>query len=347
MPSMDEGAHNCPLCFAEMHLRYAGHPGYALGLAYDIYECGGCGSSFAPDAPPQDWLYTKIYEQAAQITGYERYERFARAVEASRDPLRTLAACEDVYFAVDAILRELRLQAQARVLEIGCGLGYLVYSLARSGYSAEGWDVSSTAVAAATRRFGPLFSVRDANQLEDRLAPAFDVVIFTQFIEHVQDPVDFVRAAKTLLAPDGVMIVTTDNKSFFDPAPVWNTDLPPVHQSWLTERGIEAIAKRNGLKASFFDFTDYNAERPWEKYGPLPLDRPTYKPLLDEAGAPIGTVPKPERWSPFPLTRSLYPAISNAVRRLTRPLRAHHPLLGEPRGRRVALAALLSTLRQE
>jgi SAM-dependent methyltransferase len=286
-------------------------------------------------------LYAKIYEQPDRVAGYHRYERFAAAVEKSRAPLATLAASEDVYFAVNAILQELRIQPGARVLEIGCGLGYLVYALVQAGYQAEGWDISPIAVAAATRRFGGHFAVRDAHLIDATTASRFDMIVFTSFIEHVSNPIAFVAAAKGLLAPGGAIVLTTDNKSFFNPAPVWHTDLPPVHLWWFTEPGVTAIAQRNGLEASFFDFSEYNAERPWERIGPFPLDAPTVEPRLDAVGAPFAAVPEPERWALFPLTRSLAPALANAVRRTTRPLRRQQPLLGPPRGRRLTLAAHL------
>jgi SAM-dependent methyltransferase len=322
-------------------MRYSGLPGFALGLAYDIGECTGCGTSFAVDAAPEDWLYTKIYEQPERVAGYHRYHQFASAVERARSPLKTLAASEDVYFAVAAILRELRLRPNARVLEIGCGLGYLVYALVRAGYAAEGWDVSPPAIEAATQRFGPYYAVHDANAIDAAAAGRFDVVLFTSFIEHVRDPVAFVAAANALRASGGSIILTTDNKSFFDSAPIWHTDLPPVHLWWFTERGIEVIGERNGLKASFFDFSEYNAERPWQRFGPFPLDRPTVTPRLTASGEPLAEVPEPERWALFPLSRSLVPAITNSVRRATRTFRAERSLLGAPRGRRLTVAAVL------
>jgi SAM-dependent methyltransferase len=331
----------CPLCAADAKVRYTGLPGFAIGLSYDIGECSGCGSSFAIDAAPEDWLYTKIYEHPERVAGYHRYEQFAAAVEASRTPLKTLAASEDVYYAVAEILRELRIPPGARILEIGSGLGYLVYALAEAGYRAEGWDVSPTAVAAATQRFGPHFTVQDANVIAPSTAGQFDVVIFTSFIEHVRDPVDFVRAAKALLAPGGSIVLTTDNKSYFDPAPVWHTDLPPVHLWWFTENGVTTIAQRNGLDPSFFDFSEYNAERPWERFGPFPLDAPTVEPRLDAAGEPLAAIPQAEAWALFPLSRSVVPMVANAVRRTLRPLRGKRPLLGAPHGRRLMLAAHL------
>lgn len=330
----------CPLCESPTHVRFVQHPGFVVGLAYDIRECEGCGSSFAVDAVPPAGLYATIYEKADRIVGYSRYPQYAKAIEKARDPLEWLAAQEDVYFAIVEMLRAV--PKSARILEIGSGLGYLTYALARAGYAAEGWDLSEPAVTAATNRFGPRYKLRDANDIDDTVAGAFDVVIFTSFIEHVDDPIAFLRSVKPLLAPGGAVMLTTDNKTFWNPAPVWQTDLPPVHLYWFTEDGLRTAAERAGFSALFFDYAEYNAERPWERPTPLPLDVPTVGARLDAAGEPLALVMEPEPWRLFPLSRSVIPVVANAVRRATKRFRPQVPIVSaNPVGRRNTQAVLL------
>jgi SAM-dependent methyltransferase len=332
----------CRVCDAPATILHRAHPGYAHGSSYDIYECTGCGSSFAEPLRSDAKLYDRIYRAIDRIPGYERYERYAKRVRRARSPLRTLATHEDVYYAIAEILRALHLPKTARLLEVGSGLGYLTYSLARAGYRIEGWDVSEDAVQAARERFGPYFAVRDVNALQASSdSSRYDVVILTELIEHLEDPVAFVRASAALLAPGGALLMTTPNKNYYPDGVVWHTDLPPIHLWWFTERAMREMGERCRLDVRYYDFTEYNRERPWESAPVLPAGVPTYAPVFDEAGNVVANVTPPERRRLFPLNRSLIIPAVTALRRARRLLkREKSPLYADPRGRRPTMAVL-------
>ena len=65
-----------------------------------------------------------------------------------------------------------------------------------------------------------------------------------------------------LLNPGGRLIVTTPNRSFFDPSAFWQTDLPPVHLWWFSENSLLSIGRSLNRSVSFIDFTAYNRKHP-------------------------------------------------------------------------------------
>jgi SAM-dependent methyltransferase len=103
-----------------------------------------------------------------------------------------------------------------RVLEIGCGPGYLSLELARSGHSVTGIDLSPKCIEVA-RRFaeedpwkherGPLNYIADDFLGGESLSSeSFDAVVFLGALHHFpdQDPVG--QRVTELLAPNGIVV---------------------------------------------------------------------------------------------------------------------------------------------
>ena len=275
----------CPLCGGNAVLRSNAHPGYIANTEFSIHGCAECGVAFAEPRVEDHRVYEAIYANPGRIPGYMRYQRYARLVAAADDPLEALSTAEDVYWAVAQALKQGdKTDETPEVLEVGSGLGYLTYALARRGYRATGIDISRAAVDSATARFGDLFIHADVAEFAKRNARRFDAVIACELLEHVIDPVAFVRTALSLVKPSGQLIVTTPNRTMFSPDVLWETDLPPVHFWWYTEESIRAIAATVGAHTEFVDFSEYQAIAPLYLPSTWPSGVPTRQPILDAAG---------------------------------------------------------------
>ncbi len=104
-----------------------------------------------------------------------------------------------------------------RVLEIGCGTGDFSLHLARAGARVTGVDLSSRAVRLAQgkacrhdRRVS--FGVADATMLPFA-DNSFDLVFSCECLEHVPEPRRLIAEAFRVLAPGGLLILTTENYS--------------------------------------------------------------------------------------------------------------------------------------
>jgi SAM-dependent methyltransferase len=136
-------------------------------------------------------------------------------------------------------------------------LGYLTNALRRCGYRCDGVDISQTAVDRATKRFGPWYRRLDVTSPADA-AERYDIAMLLETIEHVVDPVAFVRGVRGLLAPGGSVVLTTPNRDAHPSGARWRTDLPPVHLFWFGERSVERLAQEVGMNVEFVDFTEFN-----------------------------------------------------------------------------------------
>jgi ubiquinone/menaquinone biosynthesis C-methylase UbiE len=101
-----------------------------------------------------------------------------------------------------------------RVLEVGCGTGYLLLNLWQCGYAAEpqGCDISPGMLEACgenARRLGCEISLRagDAERLpyDDR---EFDLVVGHAFLHHLPQPAEAIREMFRVLRPGGAVFIT-------------------------------------------------------------------------------------------------------------------------------------------
>lgn len=106
------------------------------------------------------------------------------------------------HYTLDFVLSALSTGA-SRILEVGCGAGALAAALQASGHDVIAIDVDSDAVAAAKA------AGVDARQARwpDFADGAFDAVLFTRSLHHVDDLKESVAAAFAILSPAGQVIV--------------------------------------------------------------------------------------------------------------------------------------------
>jgi 2-polyprenyl-6-hydroxyphenyl methylase/3-demethylubiquinone-9 3-methyltransferase len=102
-----------------------------------------------------------------------------------------------------------------RALDVGCGAGLLSEPLARLGASVTGLDAAIENVAVARHHAeGQGLSI-DYRQggIEALAGERFDLVVSMEVIEHVTDPAGFVAGLAGALAPGGVLILSTPNRT--------------------------------------------------------------------------------------------------------------------------------------
>jgi 2-polyprenyl-3-methyl-5-hydroxy-6-metoxy-1,4-benzoquinol methylase len=270
----------CAICGASANLLFKKHLAYMAPSTFDIYDCANCETRFAMPMVVDANVYDLIYAHSDEIPGYERYERYRRALKNAPDPLGYLAAQEDVYWSIKEALQYCGAPQveKVRILEIGSGLGYLTYALKKTGYDCFGIDVSLRAVEAARRDFGDLFFHMDIMEMPIDDRGTFDFVIATELIEHIVDPKKVLGKAKKLLRPGGRLILTTPNKDLYSDCFVWHTDLPPVHLWWFSKNSMRTLAWSLGMTVRFVDFSEFYGWRLQRSLGQTKVQ------TLDESG---------------------------------------------------------------
>lgn len=127
--------------------------------------------------------------------------------------LQFIRAAIDAHWPGDS--RSVRPLAGKRALDVGCGAGLLCEPLARLGASVTGVDAAAENVAAAAAHAaggGLAIDYRHGDIAELALGQ-FDLVCSMEVIEHVADKAAFIAALGKCLAPGGLMILSTPNRT--------------------------------------------------------------------------------------------------------------------------------------
>lgn len=135
----------------------------------------------------------------------------------------------------------------ARVLECGCGTGWVARFLARKGYQVVGQDCAQDAIDLA--RANPMFlapgdlSFECSDYEHMHYDNEFDAVVFYASLHHAQQEDKALRCAYAALKPNGVLIAVEPGlghekrvRWFADKYDVLDRDMPPVHVTRLGKK---------------------------------------------------------------------------------------------------------------
>jgi ubiquinone biosynthesis O-methyltransferase len=110
------------------------------------------------------------------------------------------------------------LESSKNVLDIGCGSGTLTFYIANKGKNVLGIDISSKAIKAC-RQSAAMLNLENKTRFEVMSFPnqipkgKFDLVIFMEVIEHLDNDDLSLNKIYSLLKKDGILIISTPSKN--------------------------------------------------------------------------------------------------------------------------------------
>ncbi|WP_423141941.1 bifunctional 2-polyprenyl-6-hydroxyphenol methylase/3-demethylubiquinol 3-O-methyltransferase UbiG [Parablastomonas sp. CN1-191] len=131
------------------------------------------------------------------------------------NPVRLGALRQAIDAHWSAAAQTTRPLAGKRALDVGCGAGLACEPLARLGAAVTGVDAATENIAAGREHAAAmgLHVSYFAGELADLPAGTFDLVTAFEVIEHVADKPAFVAELSARLAPGGLLVLSTPNRT--------------------------------------------------------------------------------------------------------------------------------------
>jgi SAM-dependent methyltransferase len=189
-----------------------------------LWECADCGFRFFdPGYAGRSAFYEELDGTAYYVTSRPEFQ-----------------------FAIDRLLRHSKVRT---VLDVGSGSGAFLDLASKNHFRSIGVELNKTAAEKAEARGHRVYQRNLQDLSEHELKDGVDAVTMFHVLEHVPDPVSFVRDAAKLLRSDGRLIITVPNGAgLFRVCPYDPMNLPPHHISYWRPTDLERVAKAAGLE---------------------------------------------------------------------------------------------------
>jgi 2-polyprenyl-3-methyl-5-hydroxy-6-metoxy-1,4-benzoquinol methylase len=146
---------------------------------------------------------------------------------------------------------------KGRLLDVGCGAGEFLSLAKESGWVVEGTELSPYSAALVSDRLK--MQIFSGNLMNAGLEHAsFDVITFWHVLEHVPDPVIYLREAHRLIKPSGLLVVAVPNLDDMvmriayrivkgRPLRLYSKDDREVHLYYFQAETLQLIFRKTGF----------------------------------------------------------------------------------------------------
>jgi len=166
------------------------------------------------------------------------------------------------------------LKRDDKILEIGCGIGSVVFELSGQGHDVTGVDISREAIAYGLKKYGDVkLQVQAAEELQFPDA-MFDVVLSFDLFEHIARIDRHVGEVSRVLAAGGYYLFQTPNKysnAIFETLSKKSLKWRRAHPSLHTPGQLRRRLGKGGFETEFVKMNPVNpfTIRKLQKLGPI------------------------------------------------------------------------------
>ena len=132
-----------------------------------------------------------------------------------------------------------------KIVEIGCGPGNFLLKCKEQGLEVYGTEYNGDAANSARKKGITILS----NEELEGMAESFDAVFSFHVLEHVDDPMGFLRSMEKVVRPGGLICVSVPNQKgpikFIEPCVM---NMPPHHLTRWSSRTFKVVCDLIGLE---------------------------------------------------------------------------------------------------
>jgi 2-polyprenyl-3-methyl-5-hydroxy-6-metoxy-1,4-benzoquinol methylase len=146
--------------------------------------------------------------------------------------------------------RELRSPKELSLLEIGCGMGDFLLEAQLMGFYVSGLEITDHLAQFANVRLGMNCVKKGYLETSTYTQESFDIVTFFDVIEHVRDPLGFLKRVNSLLKQDGKVFLTTPSLDSWSAKLLgkhW-MEYKVEHLSYFNKMAIKTLLSNTGFR---------------------------------------------------------------------------------------------------
>ncbi len=135
-----------------------------------------------------------------------------------------------------------------KILDLGCGVGFLVYFLKRQGFvHVTGIDKNENLISIAKSKVNAEFIVDDGITYLEKQKAQYDIIFLWNVLEHIpkENVMKSLRVLHNSLSDDGFVVVRTPNMTNIMAQGHFCDDF--THRSAFTEQSIAQVAQLAGF----------------------------------------------------------------------------------------------------
>lgn len=203
------------------------------------YDCNNCGLIFAERDGILDLTY-KEYEQS-----FFPDETFARLYRSEEKNFWFRVRNKIIRNTIDKYLK-----SDSRILEVGCGTGFVSSYLKKNGYNIECADLHLNALKFCKQREAGEYYYR-INLMDSIFKDEFDAICAFDVIEHIDDDIEVLKNLNEALKSDGMLFITVPANMR-----LWSQkDISAEHKRRYSGKELQNKLEQNGfeiVKLSYF-----------------------------------------------------------------------------------------------
>ena len=216
-------------------------------LPWEFAKCRSCGQAFHTRILAPEWQETRFREwmSGEAIREFERKHgrdtpdvHFRRGIHNTAHLLR-----------IESLTRCIRGGTAVRLLDFGCGWGHFLAAATVFGFTAVGVDRDAERQEEARKR--GVLVVDSLAALEEQVSELFHAVTLFEVLEHVEEPLELLRALRACLAPGGVLVLEVPDCRGVNGINTRSDYLkihPLEHINAFTPTTLRALASRAGYQ---------------------------------------------------------------------------------------------------
>lgn len=221
---------------------------YFKKLGYSIYKCPLC-QFLSLDFEQNYQSFIHSYYTKEYFTGHTKIRAYANYKKDKPNILKN---------AKNILLKVKKVKKEGFLLDVGCAMGFFMEEAEKIGFQAYGVEVSQYAGKIAQKTFGEkifLGSIENFCQKWPTLPVfknlAFDVILFSDIIEHLKDPKNVLIKLKQLLKREGLIVIQTGDADSFWARLMkknWHFFAPPQHLYFFSQKTLAEMLNQTGYQ---------------------------------------------------------------------------------------------------